>query len=62
MLIDNAAPEPLVFLLDVDDTLLDNDRFNAGPATTANVVATLTTPNPLLSIVNGRIVESPFTQ
>src|SRR6185312_9090502 len=29
MLIDTAAPEPLVFLLDVDDTLLDNDRFAA---------------------------------
>ena len=30
MLIDSAArPEPLVFLLDVDDTLLDNDRFAA---------------------------------
>lgn len=29
MLIDSARPEPLVFLLDVDDTLLDNDRFAA---------------------------------
>lgn len=29
MLIDTATPEPLVFLLDVDDTLLDNDRFAA---------------------------------
>ena len=29
MLIDTAKPEPLVFLLDVDDTLLDNDRFAA---------------------------------
>ncbi|WP_426661975.1 HAD family hydrolase [Rhodanobacter aciditrophus] len=29
MLIDTVAPEPLVFLLDVDDTLLDNDRFAA---------------------------------
>jgi FMN phosphatase YigB (HAD superfamily) len=29
MLIDTANPEPLVFLLDVDDTLLDNDRFAA---------------------------------
>lgn len=29
MLIDTASPEPLVFLLDVDDTLLDNDRFAA---------------------------------
>ncbi|GAB3790855.1 HAD family hydrolase [Dyella agri] len=29
MLIDTASPEPLVFLLDVDNTLLDNDRFAA---------------------------------
>lgn len=29
MLIDTARPEPLVVLLDVDDTLLDNDRFAA---------------------------------
>ena len=29
MLIDTAGPESLVFLLDVDDTLLDNDRFAA---------------------------------
>ena len=29
MLIDTATPEPLVILLDVDDTLLDNDRFAA---------------------------------
>ena len=29
MLIDTAAPVPLVILLDVDDTLLDNDRFAA---------------------------------
>lgn len=40
-------------------SLLDNDRIGGAIATPATVVATLTSPNPLLTLVDGRIGVSP---
>ena len=40
-------------------SLLDNDRYGGSAASASAVIATLTTPSPLLSIAGGRIVLSP---
>ncbi|MBC7709294.1 MAG: hypothetical protein H7203_04480, partial [Rhizobacter sp.] len=41
-------------------SLLDNDRYGSNAAPAAAVIATLTTPSPLLSLIGGRIVLSPL--
>lgn len=40
-------------------SLLDNDRLSGAVATPSNVITTLTSPSPLLSVAAGRITLSP---